>query len=165
MYEYARKLMWNILVPSEDVLALADKKVKGVGFGTDTPKRYIWSFGCILVHMLTGRQLTYRAEKVNDSLSSRDDSGIIQSNFVHRVREMGLPVLPSGIGGEESKDLVKIIKKCFVKDTLVRLSASQLLESSFFGGRSSTSSPDSDTADGNIADPYNETAFRDFASL
>ncbi|GAU94778.1 hypothetical protein RvY_06495 [Ramazzottius varieornatus] len=32
MDEYARKLMWNILVPSEDVLALADKKVKGIGF-------------------------------------------------------------------------------------------------------------------------------------
>ena len=32
MDEYARKLMWKVLVPAEEVIALAEKKVRGVGF-------------------------------------------------------------------------------------------------------------------------------------
>lgn len=44
MDEYARKLMWKVLVPADEVIALAEKKVKGVGFVKMFGKKNLESF-------------------------------------------------------------------------------------------------------------------------
>ena len=44
MDEYARKLMWKILVPADEVIALSQKKVRGVGFVKMFGKKNLDSF-------------------------------------------------------------------------------------------------------------------------
>ena len=44
MDEYARKLMWRILIPTDDIIALSLKKVPGVGFVEMFGKKNFESF-------------------------------------------------------------------------------------------------------------------------
>ena len=44
MDEYARKLLWKILIPADDIIALSKKKVPGIGFVKMLGKKNFESF-------------------------------------------------------------------------------------------------------------------------